>query len=48
MHAEHTDIFGGSKAIGEAFDFQLWPREVARQAQPRPGNPCAETSRSEQ
>jgi hypothetical protein len=23
MHTEHADILGGSKAIGEAFDFQL-------------------------
>src|SRR5580704_4759972 len=37
MHTEHADILGGSKAIGEAFDFQLWPREIEQQAQPEAG-----------
>src|ERR1700722_19154598 len=37
MHTEYADILGGSKAIGEAFDFQLWPREIEQQAQPEAG-----------
>src|SRR5579862_6867167 len=26
MHAEHADIRCGSNSVGEALDFQLWPR----------------------